>query len=98
MESNLRSLLLTSVHTTQESVTKPYPICDDSLSSRSKQKSTRNRRFVCERYPYPIYFGAGTRAIRYSVDIAQIRAVDEQCRDEGAKMKGESKTLQDHTK
>ena len=68
LESNPRSSLLTSVsvlfpvHTTQESVTKTYPICHDSLS-RPKQRSIapaqisiRNRGFVCERKRCPICF------------------------------------------
>ena len=66
--SNRRSSSLTSVsvrfsvHTTQESVTITYPICDDLLSRTKQrsiappQKSIRNRRFVCERKPYPIWF------------------------------------------
>ena len=51
-----------SVHTTQESVTKIYPICDDSFLRSTQRsiapapKSIRNRRFVCERKPYPICF------------------------------------------
>ena len=68
LESNPRFSLLTSVsfpfsvHTTQESVTKTYPICDDSLS-RPKQRSIalaqntiRNWCFVCERKPFPTRF------------------------------------------
>ena len=67
-ESNPRSSLLTSfsvrfsVHSTQESVPKTYPICDDSLSRPKQrsiaagQKSIRNRGFVCERKPCPICF------------------------------------------
>ena len=66
-----------SVHTTQESVTKTYLTCDDSLSRPKQrsiapaQKSIRSWRFCCV-YESPIryVFGAGTRAIRFSVDIA----------------------------
>ena len=68
LESNPSSPLLTSVsfrfsvHTTQESITKIYRICDDSLSRLKQrhiapaQKLFRNWRFVCEQKPYPICF------------------------------------------
>ena len=81
LESNPRSSLLTSVsvrffvHTTQESVTKTYPIWDDSLS-RPKQRSitpaTKNRSEIgvlcVNESPIRYVFGAGTRAIRYGVE------------------------------
>ena len=79
LKSSPRSSLLTSVsvqfsvYTTQESVTKTYPICDDSLS-RPKQHSIAPVKKIdpksafCgyEQKPYPICFlVSSTRAIRY---------------------------------
>ena len=76
LESNPRSSLLTSrvsvrfsVHTTQESVTKTYPICDSAASLRHKNRS--EIRVLCvNESPIRYVVGAGTGAIRYSVDRA----------------------------
>ena len=80
LESNPRSLLLTSVsvrfsvHTTQESVTKTHPICDGSLSRKNSAASLRDKNrseigvLCAKESPIRYVFGAGTTAFRYSVD------------------------------
>ena len=82
LKSNPWSSLLTSVpvrfsvHTTQERVTKTYPICDDPLlkpkqrSIAPAQKSIWNRCCVNEKSPIQGVFVVGTRAFPYSVHIA----------------------------
>ena len=84
LESNPRSLLTSvsvrfSVHTTQESVTKTYQICDDSFS-RPKERSITSVQNLIDRSEIGVFsvnespirqvFGADTRGIRYNVDIA----------------------------
>ena len=69
LESNPRSLLLCHENLSDTDVT----IHATFKTEAAQQISIRNPRFVCERKHYPIYvFGAGTRAIRYSVDIRSL--------------------------
>ena len=77
IQSSLLVVDFRSVYTTQERVTKTYPICDDSLSRPKQrsispaQKSIRHRCFVCEQKPYSICDDSLLRPKQGSIAPAQ---------------------------